>query len=52
MDPLFEAVVQTVEEAVLDSIIANEAMTGANDLKVRALPHGDLLDLLRHYGCM
>jgi D-aminopeptidase len=52
MDPLFEAVVESTEEAVLDAMIANEAMTGANNLKVRALPHGDLVDLLRRAGRM
>jgi D-aminopeptidase len=52
MDPLFEAVVETTEEAVLDAMIANESMSGANGLTVRALPHGDLVDRLRRYGRM
>jgi D-aminopeptidase len=52
MDPLFEAVVETTEEAVLDAMIANESMSGANGLTVRALPHGDLVDGLRRYGRM
>ncbi len=47
MDPLFEAVAQTVEEAVLDSMIANEAMVGADDILCPALPHDRLLALLR-----
>jgi L-aminopeptidase/D-esterase-like protein len=51
-NPLFEAAVQVVEEAVLDAMIPNQAMTGANDLTVRALPHGELIDLLRRYGRM
>jgi D-aminopeptidase len=43
LDPLFQAVVETVEEAVIDSMIANEAMTGANGLTVPALPHDQMM---------
>ncbi|MEO1160621.1 MAG: P1 family peptidase [Pseudomonadota bacterium] len=50
LDPLFQAVVETVEEAVLDAMIANETMTGRNGLTVPALPHDDLLVLLRQAG--
>lgn len=50
LDPLFQAVVETVEEAVLDAMIANESMTGRHGLTVRALPHEDLLVLLRKAG--
>jgi L-aminopeptidase/D-esterase-like protein len=50
MDPLFAATVEATEEAILDSMIANETMTGANGLTVRALPHGPLVDLLRRFG--
>jgi len=50
LDPLFQAVVETVEEAVLDSMIANEQMTGKAGLTVRALPRTDLCDLLRKAG--
>jgi L-aminopeptidase/D-esterase-like protein len=52
LDPLFEAVVETIEEAVLDAMIANAPMTGANGVTVRALPHGELVDLLRRHGRM
>jgi L-aminopeptidase/D-esterase-like protein len=47
LDPLFEAVAQCVEEAVLDSMIANDGMTGANGITAVALPHDRLLELLR-----
>jgi len=50
LDPLFQGVVETVEEAVLDAMIANETMTGRNGLTVRALPHDDLLAVLRAAG--
>ena len=41
-----EATVETIEEAVIDAMIANRPMTGANDLEVRALPHEALMALL------
>jgi len=50
LDPLFHGVAQTVEEAVIDSMIVNNTMTGANDLTVRALPQEQLLTLLKKQG--
>ena len=49
LDTLFEAVAESVEEAVIDSMIANETMRGANDLEVRALPHDELLAVMQRY---
>ena len=40
IDPFFEAVVQATEEAILNSMIANEGMTGRDGNRVPALPHG------------
>ncbi|WP_339762122.1 P1 family peptidase [uncultured Hoeflea sp.] len=39
IDPFFEAVVQATEEAILNSMIVNEAMTGRDGNFVPALPH-------------
>ncbi len=39
LDPLFEAVVQATEEAVVNAMIANADMTGRDDHLVTALPH-------------
>lgn len=50
MDPLFQATVQSVEEAILNSMIAAETMTGANGRTVRALPHGELQRILKKYN--
>jgi L-aminopeptidase/D-esterase-like protein len=50
MDPLFQATVQSVEEAILNSMIAAETMTGANGRTVRALPHDELRRILRKYN--
>lgn len=47
IDPVFDAVAQCIEEAVLDSMIANATMEGADDLRVTALPHDQLLTLLQ-----
>jgi D-aminopeptidase len=46
IDPLFEAVVQATEEAVIDSMVANAPMTGYDNHAVRALPHNELRQLL------
>ena len=50
LDTLFTAVAQTTEEAVIDSMIANESMTGANGLCVNALPHDELLNIMQQYN--
>lgn len=39
LDPLFDAVVQTTEEAVVNALTANRAMTGRDGHRVLALPH-------------
>ena len=50
IDPLFHATVQATEEAILNAMLAAETMTGANDLRVFALPHERLVAALRKYG--
>jgi L-aminopeptidase/D-esterase-like protein len=47
VDPLYEAVVQSVEEAVLNALIANETMVGREGHRSPALPHHELVKLLR-----
>ena len=49
LDPLFRAVVEATEEAVIDALVANETMTGRDDVTVRALPHDQLVMALRRY---
>jgi D-aminopeptidase len=46
MDPFYEAVVQGVEEAVLNSLVANEDMTGRNGHFSPALPHDQVVALM------
>jgi D-aminopeptidase len=50
INPVFEAVVQSTEEAILNALLAAETMTGVDDLRLHALPHDRLLDVLRRYG--
>lgn len=47
MNPLFEATVQATEEAILNAMVAAETMTGANGIRVPALPHGRLQEIMR-----
>ncbi len=47
IDPVFEATVQAVEEAILNALIAAETMTGWNGQRVVALDHARLQEFLR-----
>jgi D-aminopeptidase len=50
MNALFYATVQATEEAILNSMLAATTMTGADGLRVHALPHDRLLAALKKYG--
>lgn len=50
IDPLLEATVQAVEEAIINAIIAAETMEGINGNKSYALPHGLLVEVLKKYN--
>ena len=50
IDPVYEATVQATEEAIVNALLAARTMTGANALKVPALPHDRLQEVLRKYG--
>jgi D-aminopeptidase len=50
VNPLFSATVQATEEAILNAMLVAETMTGADDLRVYALPHDRLLTAMRKYG--
>ena len=52
LDPLFAAVVQATDEAVIDSMVANAAMTGRDGVTVLALPHERLCELLAVRGVL
>ena len=46
LDPLFEAVIQAVDEAILNAMVANETMTGFKGARVAALPIDSVLELM------
>jgi L-aminopeptidase/D-esterase-like protein len=46
MDDLYTAVVQAVEEAVLNALVVNDDMVGRDGHRSPALPHARLLALL------
>jgi hypothetical protein len=50
LDGIFSATVQAVEEAIINSIVANEPMTGIDGRKVIALPHDRVREVLKKYG--
>jgi D-aminopeptidase len=50
INPLFEAVVDATEEAIVNVLIAAKTMTGANDFTVPALPQDQLVEILKSHG--
>ena len=50
IDPIYEATVQATEEAIINAMLAARTMTGADDLRVTALPHDQLRRILQKYG--
>ena len=50
IDPLFEATVQAVEEAIINAMVAAETMEGINGNKSYALPHKLVISLLKKYN--
>ena len=50
IDPIYEATVQATEEAIINAMLAARTMTGADDLRVTALPHDELRRILHKYG--
>ena len=50
ISPLFEATIQATEEAIVNAMVAAQSMTGANGMRVYALPHERLRAALRKYN--
>ena len=50
LDPVFEATVQATEEAIINALIAAEAMTGRDDHHAAAISHERLQEVLRKYN--
>jgi D-aminopeptidase len=47
LDPIFSAVVEAVEEAIANALIAARTMTGREGHKVEALPHADVQETMK-----
>ena len=50
LDPVFEAVVQATEEAIVNALVDNRDLTGRDNHRVDALPHERVRELLKKYG--
>ena len=50
MDPLFQATVQATEEAIVNALIAARDMEGEGGRYAKAIPHAQLVALLKQYG--
>jgi len=50
MSSLFSATSQATEEAIVNAMLAAETMTGANDLRIYALPVDRLKTIMKKYG--
>lgn len=52
ISPLFQATAQATEAAITNALLAAETTTGANDLRVYAMPVDRMLEAMRKYGRM
>ena len=50
LSPLFEAAVQATEEAITNTLVAAETMTGADGFRVFGLPHARLQTVMQKYN--
>lgn len=50
LDPLLYAAAHVTEEAIINAMIAADTMVGRDGMTVKALPHDDLLKVLKQYG--
>jgi L-aminopeptidase/D-esterase-like protein len=50
IDPVYEATVQATEEAIINAMLAAKTMTGADYLRVPALPHDQLRAVMQKYN--
>ncbi len=52
LSPLFLAVIEATEEAIINSLWAAQTMTGKMGRVAEALPHEKVLEILRRYGAL
>ena len=50
IDPVFNAVVEATEEAVIDSMVCNQTMVGRDGNTSHALPLDQVMALMKKFG--
>ena len=50
MNPLFDATIQCVEEAIINALVAAQTMVGYRGLRVAAIPHELIIRILKKYN--
>ena len=50
LDPIFAAVIQAVDEAILNAMVANETMQGFEGRTIEALPRDRVAEILQERG--
>ena len=50
LDPLYQAVVDATEEAILNAMVAAQTLVGINGNTLHALPHNQVRKLMQDYG--
>jgi D-aminopeptidase len=50
ISPLFRATVEATEEAIINSLVAAETLTGINGNTIHAIPHERLMDAMRKFN--
>ena len=52
LDPLFAAVIESIDEAILNALVANESMNGFKGCRVENLPREKLVRILSQHGVL
>ena len=47
IDPVFIATIEATEELIVNAMLAGETMTGADRVRVHALPHRRLVEIFQ-----
>ncbi len=50
IDPLFDAVIEATEEAIVNALVTARTMVGRDGVTAHALPHDRLLEVMDRYG--
>lgn len=50
INPLFDATIQCVEEAIINSMVAAETMVGFGGIRVEAISHNNIIQILKKYN--